>query len=193
MPTFVLKSYAVTGGLDQKYDEEEYPKELAGYISRNDWNDMVRDLNARMYKHRFKKKDVACLMMGVLMLPLVPVIIRFCANALVVEEKCEFLKKNLPTLVVFFVRYNKHQSRLKKLHLVFCREWNERTKTPVQLEYDRQNGILLVAVPDHVIPASTVVESGAVQQKGQKEEKVEDAEVMPEQPSDDPWAALINR
>ena len=76
--TFQLKRYDVNGGLDLKFEEEEegFPPLLAGVVSVEDWMWRMQDLNERLRKHRHKRKDIACLAAGPLLLPLVPFMYR---------------------------------------------------------------------------------------------------------------------
>jgi hypothetical protein len=95
-----LPIYAVNGGLDFKFDAEEMPSILHGIMSEADYMEFIGSLNRKLEKHRHKKKDMACLATGVVLLPLVPFLYRHAKHKkrarLQMQEACRFWNAKYP-------------------------------------------------------------------------------------------------
>eukprot|EP00055_Hartaetosiga_balthica_P008229 m.29888 g.29888 ORF g.29888 m.29888 type:complete len:182 (-) comp6187_c1_seq2:276-821(-) len=70
LPPVPMPTYAVNGGMDLKYDAEDYPIALQGFLTRKEYVKLANDLNDVAEKYRAKTADNLLLAGGAMTLVL---------------------------------------------------------------------------------------------------------------------------
>eukprot|EP00039_Didymoeca_costata_P018118 m.332183 g.332183 ORF g.332183 m.332183 type:complete len:154 (+) comp16894_c0_seq1:89-550(+) len=72
----IVKKYLINGGLDMKFEHEEFPAGLAGIVPHREFKELIEALNDALSRHRSKKVDQALLVASMALLPMIPFVMR---------------------------------------------------------------------------------------------------------------------